>query len=152
MTYKGYKAKIEYSEEDDCLVGRVIGINHIISFHGSSIAEVREAFKEAIDFYLSTEPMPEKPFSGRFNIRIPSDVHAEAARLAEASGRSLNQFVHDAIVRAIEEAERQKQHAVTLRYVQIPGQYQISSVGSTERTTSPNVVIMPHASPVVARS
>ena len=33
MTYKGYTARIEYSEEDACLVGRVAGLRDIITFH-----------------------------------------------------------------------------------------------------------------------
>lgn len=101
MIYKGYTAKIHYSDDDDCLVGRVIGIRHIISFHGSSVEEMRQAFKEAIDFYLATEAKPEKPFSGKFNVRISSERHAIAVQMAEARGMSLNQFVDDAIGKAI---------------------------------------------------
>ncbi len=55
MTYKGYTARIEYSEEDDCLVGRVAGIRDIITFHGNSVKEIQKAFKEAIDFYLEPQ-------------------------------------------------------------------------------------------------
>ncbi|MBF6593463.1 MAG: type II toxin-antitoxin system HicB family antitoxin [Thermaceae bacterium] len=108
MTYKGYTAKLIYSEEDSCFVGRVLGIRHIIGFHGDSVEELRQAFEESIDFYLSTEPAPEKPFSGKFVVRISSECHAEAARLAEAAGKSLNQFVDDAIRRAIEEVKGRK--------------------------------------------
>ena len=34
MTYKGYAARIEYSDEDELFVGRVVGIRDIITFHG----------------------------------------------------------------------------------------------------------------------
>lgn len=54
MTYKGYSARIEYSDEDECFVGRVVGVRDIISFHGDTEVEVRQAFGEAIDFYLQT--------------------------------------------------------------------------------------------------
>lgn len=54
MRYKGYSARIEYSDEDRCFVGRVAGIRDILTFHGESVAEVRQAFEEALDFYLET--------------------------------------------------------------------------------------------------
>ena len=54
MNYKGYTAHIEYSEEDGCLVGRVVGISDIISFHGDSIEETQKAFEESIDFHIET--------------------------------------------------------------------------------------------------
>ncbi len=33
MRYKGYFAKVEYSEEDDAFVGHIAGIQDIIGFH-----------------------------------------------------------------------------------------------------------------------
>ena len=56
MTYKGYAARIEYSDEDQLLIGHVAGIRDVIGFHGESISELRQAFEEAfhkyVDFYL----------------------------------------------------------------------------------------------------
>ncbi len=54
MGYKKYAARIEYSDEDECFVGRVAGIRDIITFHGENVAEIRHAFQEAIDFYLES--------------------------------------------------------------------------------------------------
>ena len=54
MRYKGYSARIEYSDEDGCFVGRVAGIRDLLTFHGGSVDEVRQAFEEALDFYLDT--------------------------------------------------------------------------------------------------
>ncbi len=51
MRHKGYPARIEYSDEDGCFIGRVAGIRDIITFHGNSVSEVREAFEEAVEFY-----------------------------------------------------------------------------------------------------
>jgi len=108
MKYKGYTARIEYSEEDGCLVGRVLGIRDIIGFHGDSVEEVRQAFEEAVDFYLQTEPKPQKPFSGKFNLRISPELHAKASVQAEASGKSLNQWVSEAIDKALENRRKRK--------------------------------------------
>lgn len=52
-TYRGYAARIEYSDEDQCLIGHIAGIDDIIGFHGESVAELRAAFEEAVDDYLA---------------------------------------------------------------------------------------------------
>lgn len=54
MTYKGYAAHIDYSEEDEAFIGRVAGFRDIVTFRGASVDEIRAAFHEAVDFYLST--------------------------------------------------------------------------------------------------
>ena len=53
MTYRGYAARIEFSEEDACFVGHLAGIRDIVGFHGASIEEAMVAFHEAVDDYLA---------------------------------------------------------------------------------------------------
>jgi Uncharacterized protein encoded in hypervariable junctions of pilus gene clusters len=53
MNYKGYTGAIVFSSADECLVGRLIGIRDIIAFHGDSVAEIRQAFEEAVDDYIA---------------------------------------------------------------------------------------------------
>ena len=97
MKYKGYQARIEYSDEDQCFVGRVIGIRDMISFHGNSVEEVKIEFHGMIDFYLEDCAKlgrdPAKSFSGKFVLRLSSDEHKELALEAERKGQSLNQLV-----------------------------------------------------------
>jgi predicted HicB family RNase H-like nuclease len=62
------------------------GLPSIIGFHGESVNEVRKAFEEAVDFYLDTEPNPEKPFSGRITLQVTPEVHAELFRRAQEAG------------------------------------------------------------------
>ncbi|MBI1867440.1 MAG: type II toxin-antitoxin system HicB family antitoxin [Methylocystis sp.] len=104
MTYKGYAARIEYSDEDDALVGRIAGIRDIVTFHGVSVEEVRAAFHEAVDFYLATctkrGEAPQKPYSGKLMLRVPPDLHARAAMRAEAAGKSLNAWAAEALAKA----------------------------------------------------
>jgi len=96
MTYKGYIGTVEYSEEDNCLFGRINGIRDIISYEGVSIEEIRKAFEEAVDDYLrhcaATGKEPNKPYSGKFVLRIDPVLHARIAAKAMASGKSLNQY------------------------------------------------------------
>ncbi|MEO5341038.1 MAG: type II toxin-antitoxin system HicB family antitoxin [Magnetococcus sp. MYC-9] len=105
MMYKGYAARIEYSDEDNCLIGRMTGIKPIITFHGDSVADLRTAFQESVDFYLETcasrGEKPERPFSGKIMARVTPELHARATSMADAVGKSLNQFVADAIERAL---------------------------------------------------
>ncbi len=107
MRYKGYPARIEYSDEDGCFVGRVAGIRDIITFHGESVGEVREAFEEALDFYLDScnerdEP-PNKPYSGKLLLRIDPEIHAAVAEAAEVNGVSINRWMEERLIEAVSE-------------------------------------------------
>ncbi|XSG84292.1 MAG: type II toxin-antitoxin system HicB family antitoxin [Methylohalobius sp. ZOD2] len=65
MTYNGYEARIEYDETSDLLVGRLVGIDDMISFHAESVKELHSALKEAVEDYLDTcariGKAPERP-------------------------------------------------------------------------------------------
>ncbi len=101
MNYKGYEAIIEFDDEDRLFVGRVINIRDVIAFDGSSVDELEQSFQAAIDEYLqdcqSTGKTPDKPFSGRFNLRISPDLHRQAATKAYTEGISLNTLVEKAL-------------------------------------------------------
>jgi predicted HicB family RNase H-like nuclease len=104
MTYKGYAARIEYSDEDGCFIGHIAGIRDIIGFHAESVNELRLAFEEAVDDYLATckkvDRAPQKPYSGKLMLRVPPEVHARAAMMAEAHGMSINQWAADVLAKA----------------------------------------------------
>ena len=96
MSYKGYPGTVEYSEEDACLFGRIAGISDIITYEGESLAEIRKAFEDSVDDYLKhcaeTGKKPNKPYSGKFVLRIDPSLHARLAVKAQANGISLNQY------------------------------------------------------------
>ena len=54
MTYKGYAAHIEYSDEDACFIGHIAGIADVIGFHADNVQDLRDAFGAAVDDYLAT--------------------------------------------------------------------------------------------------
>jgi predicted HicB family RNase H-like nuclease len=105
MTYKGYAARIEYSDEDQCLIGHLAGINDVVGFHGGSVAELRAAFEEAVEDYLTTceklNRAPQKPYSGRLMLRVSPEVHAAVAAAAQLSGKSINQWAAEAFTRVV---------------------------------------------------
>jgi predicted HicB family RNase H-like nuclease len=101
MQYKGYIATLHFSAEDEVFHGKIIGINDLIIFEGSSVKELKKAFKESIEDYLETcralKKSPDKTYKGSFNVRISSDLHREAAIFAAIKNMTLNDFVKNAI-------------------------------------------------------
>jgi len=101
MTYKGYLGQVHYSAEDEVFYGKIDAINDLILFEGKSVRELKKAFQEAVDDYLETclrmGKEPNKPFKGSFNVRVPSELHRNAAAKAARLGLSLNQFVQKAL-------------------------------------------------------
>lgn len=103
MTYKGYAARIEYSDEDGLFVGHIAGIRDVVGFHGESVQELRTAFEEAVNDYLDTcaqlDRPPQKPYSGKLSLRLGPGLHATVAVKAELEHKSINQWVADVLSR-----------------------------------------------------
>lgn len=101
MTYKGYAARVEYSDDDACFVGHIAGISDIIGFHAESVEELRAAFHQAVDDYIATckkaEINPKKPYSGKIMLRVSPELHAKIAMLASAKNMSLNAFATETL-------------------------------------------------------
>ena len=100
LKHKGYSGTLEYSEEDNCLYGKVIGMNkNLITYEGKTLEELKADFEAGIDLYLKSCKergiKPQKPFSGSLNIRIPSEVHSQLALKAQLTGRSINAIIKD---------------------------------------------------------
>jgi predicted HicB family RNase H-like nuclease len=96
MIYKGYSARVEFDPRDDIFVGRVLGVQENITFHGETVKKLHLDFTAAIEHYLAdcaaTGREPEKPASGRLMLHVPPEIHAAALRAATGSGKSLNQW------------------------------------------------------------
>ena len=101
LNYKSYTGSIEYSEEDNLLYGKVLGMQGLISYEGFTGNDLETDFKEAVDIYLAdceaSGISPEKPFKGSFNVRISAKLHQKAALLAMEAKTSLNSFVAESI-------------------------------------------------------
>lgn len=54
LKYKGYTGSIEYSIEDMCFYGRLLEINNLVMYEGSTIEDLEESFKYMVDDYLET--------------------------------------------------------------------------------------------------
>lgn len=105
MEYKGYVGSIEFSAEDSLFYGKVMGIRALISYEGENARDLIADFHNAVDDYLnmcaSEGIAPEKAYKGSFNIRIPPELHKQAAMIAAGRQISLNSFVEDSIRQAV---------------------------------------------------
>lgn len=101
MEYKGYIGKVEIDEEARLLHGEVINVRDVITFQGESVDEIQQAFRDSIDDYLDfcaqRGEAPEKPFSGKFVVRLPAELHRKAYVQAKLTDKSLNGWVTDVI-------------------------------------------------------
>jgi predicted HicB family RNase H-like nuclease len=108
LGYKGFYASVYFSEEDNLLFGKIEGINDLVMFEGSSVTEIKQMFKVAVEDYIETCKRFNKPllksFKGSFNVRVKPEVHQRAAILATMKGISLNQLVQKAIEKELEAA------------------------------------------------
>ena len=99
LKYKGYTGNVNFDAEDKVFHGRVLGITDVIGFEGGSVSELEKDFHEAIDDYLETcqeiGKKPEKPFSGRFVLRVPSELHCAIALEAKQKNKSINKWITD---------------------------------------------------------
>lgn len=102
LKYKGYIGSVEYSEEDNCLFGKVLGMSKdCITYEGETIGELKQDFEEAIDAYIASCEArgvePRKAFSGTLNIRISPEIHSKIAMLAQEAGTTINSYIKSAL-------------------------------------------------------
>ena len=107
MEYKGYIGKVEIDEEVGILYGEVINVRDVITFEGTSVEEVQQAFRESVDDYLEfcaqRGESPEKPFSGKFVLRLPAELHRKAYIQAKLKDKSLNSWVTEVLQSALQD-------------------------------------------------
>ena len=107
LTYKGYIGHVEFDDEADIFHGEVINTHDIITFQGKTVAEIKKAFRESINDYLAfckeRNEEPEKPFSGKFNLRIDPELHRKIYIAAKQTHVSINQWITDAIKHHVQE-------------------------------------------------
>ncbi len=101
LEYKGYIGNVEFDDGADIFHGEVINLRDVITFQGRTVDDLRKAFKESIDDYLEfcleRNESPEKPFSGKFTIRLNPELHREIYVKAHKAHKSLNSWVTDVL-------------------------------------------------------
>lgn len=112
IEYKGYFAKVEFDDDADIFHGEVINLRDVITFEGETVEELRQAFRDSIDDYLNfcaeRGEDPEKPYSGKFVVRVEPELHKNITIEARKKGKSLNAWVNDALSRALKDLTQQE--------------------------------------------
>jgi predicted HicB family RNase H-like nuclease len=105
LEYKGYIGVVEYDDEAGIFHGEVINLRDVITFQGTCVDELREAFKESVEDYLAfcaeRGEAPEKPFSGNLPLRIDPELHRKIYVKARQEGKSLNRWISEALERVL---------------------------------------------------
>lgn len=101
LQHRGYYGSLEASPEDNCLFGKLQFIRALVNYEGQTVAELSQAFREAVDDYLDTcaslGQEPELPCKGSFNVRVGHDLHLAASVAATRDKISLNDLTRKAL-------------------------------------------------------
>ena len=99
MEIEGYRAVIQFDPDIEMFRGEFVGLNGGADFYARDIAGLRREGAASLEVFLDMcredGVEPRRQFSGKFNVRIPPDLHASIAAAAAADGKSLNQWVTD---------------------------------------------------------
>jgi predicted HicB family RNase H-like nuclease len=101
MEYKCYYGMVEYDAEAKIFHGDIINTRDVITFHGITVNEIEQAFKDSIDDYLAwceaEGAEPERPYSGDCQVRLPPELHTQSALMAKKLRIPFNSFVEKAL-------------------------------------------------------
>ncbi|GGG04062.1 MULTISPECIES: type II toxin-antitoxin system HicB family antitoxin [Cysteiniphilum] len=105
MNYKGYIGHVEFDEELEMFVGEVINTRDVITFQSDTAHGLKQEFINSIEDYLEfckeRSEEPEKPFSGKFNLRLTPELHREIYVAAKHAGMSINAWVSNTLRHAL---------------------------------------------------
>lgn len=106
MEYKGYIGHVEFDDEAEIFHGEVINTRDVITFQGKTVNEIKQAFRDSVEDYLEycakLGQEPEKPFTGKFMLRIPPDLHRKIYVAAKQSGESINAWIKEQLTHSVE--------------------------------------------------
>lgn len=96
MEYKDYTARVVFDDDAGVLFGEVEGLRDVVTFEATNVGELATAFQDSVDDYLELcrkrGKEPEKPYSGKFLLRVDPRVHRDIAMAAAYAGKSFNAF------------------------------------------------------------
>ncbi|MCL5041560.1 MAG: type II toxin-antitoxin system HicB family antitoxin [Gammaproteobacteria bacterium] len=99
----GYRAVIQFDPEIEMFRGEFIGLNGGADFYAADIEGLKRegatSLKVFLEMCAENGIEPCKSFSGKFNVRVPPELHADLVLAATAEGKSLNQWVVEALGR-----------------------------------------------------
>ncbi|MFH1514076.1 MAG: type II toxin-antitoxin system HicB family antitoxin [bacterium] len=107
LNYKDFIGSVSFSAEDEVFYGKIEHVNDLITFESGDAHELKQAFEEAVDDYISfceeKGVKPDKPFKGSFNVRVKPSIHKLAYQKAIQQGMSLNKFIETTLEKELKE-------------------------------------------------
>lgn len=104
LEYKGYHGRIDFDEHAGVFHGEVLDLRDVVTFQGKSVDEIVQAFHDSIDDYLEfceqRGEEPDKPFTGRLMLRLPTEIHRRVYLKAKKEGKSLNEYITEKLALA----------------------------------------------------
>ncbi len=105
MQIGGFDAVINYDPEIDMFRGEFVNLNGGADFYASDVAGLQQEGKLSLDVFLKMcaedGVAPRKSYSGKFNVRIPPELHEHLVLKAASAGKSINQLVIESISSAV---------------------------------------------------
>jgi predicted HicB family RNase H-like nuclease len=112
LNYKGYYTIPEFSIDDECFFGKILGIKSLILFEADNAKELVQAFHEAVDEYLADCKeegiAPEKPFKGSLNVRLGEDLHLAVSLYAQEHDKKTNAIIKEAVEEYMIQTQKHK--------------------------------------------
>ena len=108
MRHKGYVGKVT-DFDDGFFHGRIVNIRDVVTFEGTTAAEVETSFRDSVEDYLAmceeegAEPL--RPFSGKYLLRLDPDLHRRLHLASQLKEKSINALVVEAIESELERSE-----------------------------------------------
>ena len=111
MRSKNYKYHVHlyWDIEDEIFVAEVPELPGCAT-HGDTKEEAMRHVEDAIATWLDgakeigkeiPEPIATQRFSGKFNLRIPPDLHRKLVLKSKAFGKSLNSYVNELLLKTL---------------------------------------------------
>jgi len=105
MVIDGCKAVVTYDPEIEMFRGEFIDLNGGADFYANDIEGLKKEGATSLRIFLDMckedGVAPRKSFSGRFNLRISPNLHAQIVTAATATGKSLNQWITETLDREV---------------------------------------------------
>jgi predicted HicB family RNase H-like nuclease len=108
MTIDGHKAVIEYAPDIKMFRGEFVGLHGGADFYATDVTGLEREGAASLKVFLKACKAkgiaPYRHFSGKFQARIPPELHERAVAAAAARGVSLNQLLQEALEHEVSDA------------------------------------------------
>jgi predicted HicB family RNase H-like nuclease len=107
MTINGYQAVITFDPDISMFRGEFVGLNGGADFYAKDIDGLHREGEISLKVFVEMcerDGVPVKKARGKFALRLDQETYQQASIAAAARGKSLNQFIAEAVRDAVAHA------------------------------------------------